>query len=114
MPHCIIEHSDDLLENVNQRQLIAAVLAGAKKSELFQLDHIKLRTQAYEYYQKGDVQQANFIHVTIRILQGRTIEQRRSLSEKVLQEFDTLALKNVTMTVEIIEMETASYSKKVT
>lgn len=113
MPHCIIEHSDDLLKNVNQQQLIDSVLTGVKKSELFQLDHIKLRSQSYEFFQKGDVKQAAFIHVTLRILQGRTVEQRQDLSEMVLLEFDSLALKRVTITVEIIEMETASYSKKV-
>ena len=114
MPHCIIEHSEDVLSSVNQRQLIDSVLTGTKKSELFQLDHIKLRTQSYEYYQKGDLKQAGFIHVTLRILQGRSVEQRRDLSEKVLLEFDNLALKSLTITVEIIEMETASYSKRVT
>jgi 5-carboxymethyl-2-hydroxymuconate isomerase len=114
MPHCIIEYSEDVLSSVNQRQLIDSVLMGTKKSELFQLDHIKLRTKSYEFYQKGDVEQAGFIHVTVRILQGRTIEQRQDLSEKVLLEFDNLALKDMTITVEIIEMETASYSKKVT
>ncbi len=111
MPHCIIEHSDEVLTSVNQQQLIDTVLTGAKKSELFELDHIKLRTQSYEYYQKGDVEQAGFIHVTMRILQGRTIEQRQDLSGRVLAEFDSLAVNDVTITVEIIEMETASYSK---
>ncbi|WP_299875956.1 5-carboxymethyl-2-hydroxymuconate Delta-isomerase [uncultured Cocleimonas sp.] len=114
MPHCIIEHSEDVLSSVNQQQLIDTVLTGAKKSALFELDHIKLRTQSYEYYQKGDVKQAGFIHVTLRILEGRTEEQRQELSEKVLSEFDGLSLKRVTITVEIVEMETASYSKKVT
>lgn len=114
MPHCIIEHSEDIISSVKSQQLIDSVLMGTKKSTLFQLDHIKLRTQSYEYYQKGDVQQAGFIHVTVRILQGRTVEQRQDLSEKVLFELDSLALKDVTMTVEIIEMETASYTKSVT
>ncbi|GAA0400586.1 hypothetical protein GCM10009133_06800 [Cocleimonas flava] len=113
MPHCIIEHSNDVLTRVTQQQLIDSVLTGAKKSALFELDHIKLRTHAYEYYQKGDVKQAGFIHVTVRILQGRTVEQRQDLSEKVLQEFDHLRLSAVTITVEIVEMETASYTKKV-
>ena len=111
MPHCIIEHSEDLLKSITPRKLIESVLNGAKKSELFQLNHIKLRTQSYEYFQKGDVEQASFIHVTLRILQGRTIAQRQGLSEWVLQEFEVLALKQVTITVEIVEMETSSYSK---
>ncbi len=114
MPHCIIEHSEAILTRVNQRQLIDVVLSGAKQSGLFEDDHIKLRTQSYEYYQKGDVAQAAFIHVSMKILQGRTAEQRQDLSEKVLLAFDKLELKNVTVTVEIIEMETLSYSKKVT
>ena len=113
MPHCIIEHAEQLLTSISPQQLIDTVLTGAKESELFELDHIKLRTQSYECYQKGDVKQADFIHVTMRILQGRTVEQRQDLSNKVLLEFDKLALKNITVTVEIIEMETASYSKAV-
>ena len=113
MPHCIIEHSEDVLTSVNQQQLIDTVLTGAKKSALFELDHIKLRTKSYEHYQKGDVEQAGFIHVTMRILQGRTVEQRQDLSQKVLLEFQRLSLTSLTITVEIIEMETASYSKVV-
>lgn len=113
MPHCIIEYADQALINTSQQQLIDAVLSGAKKSGLFELDHIKLRTQSYECYQKGDVKNSAFIHVTMRILQGRTVKQRRELSEFVLFELKSLSLKAVTLTVEIIEMETASYSKAV-
>ena len=63
MPHCIIEYADQILSNTSQQQLIDTVLSGSKKSGLFELDHIKLRTQSYKNYQKGGVKNFAFIHV---------------------------------------------------
>ena len=110
MPHCIIEYSKALEDSILPQQLMDAVLAGAKNSDLFELDHIKIRTQSYENYQRGE-ERLSFLHVTLKILSGRTLEQRQCLSRHVTEELAKLALTAVTITAEVIEMERESYTK---
>ena len=110
MPHCIIEYSKSLEDCTLPKQLMDAVLKGAIKSDLFELDHIKIRTQSYENYQRAS-ERLSFIHVTLKILSGRTTEQRKFLSQLVAEEFGKLTVVGVTITVEVIEMERESYTK---
>lgn len=109
MPHCIIEYSSDI--TIKASVLMSVVFEGALASNLFEEDHIKTRAIAYEHYQKGTTRD-KFLHVSVRILSGRTLEQRMLLSGKVLEKLDALGLKLVTITVEVIEMERESYVKK--
>ncbi len=106
MPHCIIEHSLD----VEQTQLINAVYQGTLKSELFEDDDIKTRSMAFDNYQTGSVKKS-FIHVTAKILSGRTLEQRSMLSQSIMSELKKLKYSSITLTVEVIEMERDSYAK---
>jgi 5-carboxymethyl-2-hydroxymuconate isomerase len=83
MPHCIIEYAKTLESQVTPNTLINAVYQGALQTELFNPNAIKLRAIAYDHHQTGD-QQEEFVHVTVRILSGRTVQQRTLLSDKVL------------------------------
>ena len=111
MPHCIIEYSQDI--EAKPTSLINAVFQGALKSQLFEENHIKTRTIAFDNYQVGALKES-FIHVTARILSGRTVEQRSMLSQSILTTLAELNLSSVTMTVEVVEMERDSYAKKIT
>lgn len=73
MPHCIVEHSATLAAG----PLLARVFAGAMGSGLFEADgsDIKVRTILYDTYSTG-TQVSDFVHVVLRILSGRTPEQR--------------------------------------
>lgn len=116
MPHCIIEYSEGLTQHIEPAALNKLVLEGALKSGLFEESHIKTRSMCYQHYDKGLEEGADdkeFIHVSLRILSGRTLEQRCHLSEVVLNQFDSMELPKGTITVEVIEMERKSYAKKV-
>lgn len=106
MPHCIIEHSNDL----TPKPLIDAVYQGSLESALFQPDDIKTRTIAYQHYQSGELPQS-FVHVTAKILSGRNIEQRRQLAQLILQAIEKVGLKAISLTVEIVQIENESYAK---
>lgn len=111
MPHCIIEHSN----NIDGKSLVSAVYSGAKCSQLFAVSDIKVRTMSFDVYQAGDgvsVPQS-FVHVTTKILSGRSLEQRSELSRWILSELDALTLCDASITVEVVGIETASYAKKV-
>lgn len=108
MPHCIVEYSGGL----NASALLEAVYGGADRSGLFTAADIKLRAQGYSDHFSGAGKQA-FVHVSARILSGRTLEQRQQLSQQILASLEALQLSQCSLTVEVIEMERDSYAKTV-
>ncbi|WP_019616595.1 5-carboxymethyl-2-hydroxymuconate Delta-isomerase [Psychromonas ossibalaenae] len=110
MPHCIIEYSSDLHTIVKPDQLIGAVFAGALNSKLFEAYDIKTRALCFDNYQTGPVKNA-FIHVVVKILSGRTAEQRSILSGLVLTELKSFDFVSTSLTVEVVEIERSSYAK---
>ncbi|NRD72451.1 5-carboxymethyl-2-hydroxymuconate Delta-isomerase [Shewanella sp. VB17] len=111
MPHCIVEYSTDLEERFNPSVLVDLVYQGAFSSKLFEGPDIKIRALPYVYYQTGERKQA-FIHVSIRLLEGRTQDKKMKLSNLVLEKLTLLDLEQTSLTVEIIDIERASYAKK--
>lgn len=112
MPHCILEYSQNLEQEVPPMDLLEAVQEACIESELFQPTDIKLRAFSCKHFITGGAQDA-FIHVTVRILSGRTQEQKTRLSQSVLEALCRFALKQVSLTVEILEMDNESYMRKV-
>ncbi|MFT6834524.1 MAG: 5-carboxymethyl-2-hydroxymuconate isomerase [Francisellaceae bacterium] len=110
MPHCIIEYSVELEEIIDPIQLVATAYQGALKSNIFNGDDIKSRSIAYKNYQCGNSKKS-FIHVTVKILTGRTPEQHTSLSKSILSEFKKINLSSVIFTMEIAEIERNIYVK---
>lgn len=112
MPHMLIEYTKDLEKSVAPATLIASVYQGACNSELFNNDFIKTRSAAYEHYQSGSTQN-NFLHVTAKILSGRTDEQRKTLSASILAELELILnqLSPITITVEVVDIHKESHSQ---
>ncbi|HBN89360.1 5-carboxymethyl-2-hydroxymuconate Delta-isomerase [Rheinheimera aquimaris] len=110
MPHCVIEYSDRL----DAAPILAAVFDGALQSELFEPDgaDIKVRAQAYQQHISG-AEHRDFIHVQLRILSGRNLEQKQHLSQSVLNQLLKLELISCSHTVEVVDIDRASYAKKV-
>ena len=112
MPHCIIEYSNEIEKFVKPIQLINAVYQGALKSDLFEDEDIKTRSIAYETYQSGSIKKA-FVHVTVKILSGRNVEQKKELSNLILSHLKAIDFPQILLTVEVVEMEKESYSRLV-
>lgn len=112
MPHCIVEYSQNLEQEVPPVELLEAVKAGCIASTLFTVEDIKLRSVPYKSFLTAGQEDA-FVHVILRLLSGRTLEQRKQLSELVLASLGEFALKDVSLSVEVCEMERDTYSKKV-
>ena len=108
MPHCIIEHSSAM----NPQTLIDAVHQGAIDSQLFDTAAIKTRTINYEYHRCDD-NVDEFVHVNCKILSGRTAKQKDELSKAVLKRLADCGFTNISITVEISDLNKACYSKKV-
>ncbi|MEZ8720969.1 5-carboxymethyl-2-hydroxymuconate Delta-isomerase [Vibrio pomeroyi] len=108
MPHCIIEHSS----TIKPDQLNNKVFLGALNSGLFEADgrDIKVRSVAYEHYQTGTTKE-DFIHVTLRILSGRSDANKATLSNTVMTQLESLSLVDASITIEVVDMDRSSYSK---
>ncbi|RLV59745.1 5-carboxymethyl-2-hydroxymuconate isomerase [Parashewanella curva] len=105
MPHLIIEHSNEFNADI----LMEAVFKGALSSRLFESRAIKVRALPYQHYQVGFKRSA-FIHVTLKIISGRTQGQKLGLSEGVIEQLLELGYENVAITAEVVDIDRESYS----
>ncbi len=114
MPHCIIEYSQQLKNEIDPRLMVNAAHQGAVDSGLFEESHIKSRAIGYEYYKTG-ANDLRFIHITARILSSRTVEQKTYLSQSILSHFEVLildmGLSKISITVEVRDLEKETYTK---
>lgn len=110
MPHCIVEHS----AGIDGMRIVPLVFSGALASGLFAVDggDIKVRAIAFDHCLTGP-RQADFVHVTLRILSGRAAEQKQALAHSVLARLDALELRDASLTVEVVDIDRASYAKRV-
>jgi len=112
MPHCIIEYSSDVADQISIDELIEAIYQGALNSGLFSEYDIKTRAQAYRHHRTGSTRDS-FVHVTVRLLSGRDDRHKAELSEKLLAQIEPLLPDVVSVGVEICDMHGDSYRKRV-
>jgi 5-carboxymethyl-2-hydroxymuconate isomerase len=119
MPHLIIEHSGNV-----KRKSIAALehkiqnIMQAQEGN-FDADQCKCRSLSFDEYLVGrpDQTEASFIHITLKVLTGRSVEIRANLSQKIIefvQKFYNdlnLPTKRCDISVDIVEMERDTYQK---
>lgn len=84
MPHCLIETSADVLDLISPQSLVQLVHDSAGGSGLFQPGEIKARLAVYEHYCVGG-EPSSFVHLVFYVLAGRSDEQKRALSRRVVR-----------------------------
>ena len=109
MPHCIIEYAKEIKSQIDTKELISVVHKGIKKSAVFDIGKLKIRAIPYEDYRL--VEADLFIHISLRILSGRDSKTKRMLAENILNELKLMPLMFVSLTVEICDIDSDSYSK---
>ncbi len=114
MPHCILECSPEILAGCDQNTLMQSCFDAAFASELFEADDIKVRLLPLQNQLVGETGLSQ-LHIDIKILDGRTPEQRKQLADGVLiavqQYLLSCAVRHASLSVEISEIERASYAK---
>lgn len=119
MPHIIIEHSADI-EN-SQITILQKSIQGIVKTieGNFDPDQCKARSFSCTDYLVGhpDQSTSSFIHITFKLLTGRPLEIRQSLSKNIVEEVGSfIAKQNLSTTrcdisVDIVEMDGDTYQK---
>ena len=112
MPHLIIEYAKPLAQDTDIQGLVDAVFDAAPASELFDPKAIKVRATGIDAYSTAGTDQA-FIHVDIKLLPGRSSEQKKALSERVLDKVLSIVSDTVAVSVEINILDKDTYSKRV-
>ncbi|WP_415895214.1 5-carboxymethyl-2-hydroxymuconate Delta-isomerase [Neptuniibacter sp. PT34_22] len=112
MPHLVIEYSKQIEDKVDITVVMEKVFQGAVAANLFAEKDIKVRANAYEQHMNG-AGLNGLIHVSSRILSGRNTEQKTQLTQAVLTELKTLGLEDLSITVEVLDIDRDSYAKHI-
>ena len=120
MPHVIVEHSVNFPKNSVQKiqTEIQKIMTSITEGN-FDADQCKCRSISFDEYLVGlpNQESSSFIHISIKILGGRSAEVRKKLATKttefVQKTFEELQLqtKRCDISVDVIEMDRESYQK---
>jgi 5-carboxymethyl-2-hydroxymuconate isomerase len=110
MPHCIIEFSKNLENSMPINELVRVVHNSVFASGLFEEASIKTRAIEFAYYQTG-LSNTPFIHITLKILQGRDHQQKKNLTKLVLDKISEVIPRPLSLSVEVMDIEKVSYKK---
>lgn len=120
MPHVIVEHSVNFPKNsVKKIQTEIQKIMTSITEGNFDADQCKCRSISFDEYLVGlpNQENASFIHISIKILGGRSAEVRKKLATKaadfVQKTFEESQLKTerCDISVDVIEMDRESYQK---
>lgn len=126
MPHLIIEHSSNISKEavISLQKDIQKIMSQSEGG--FTIDGCKARAFFFDEYLVGSLDQneSSFIHITLKILAGRSLEIRKSLSNKImdyLRKFvsdlsldrfvDDSNVRRFDISVDIVEMDRETYGK---
>ncbi len=102
MPHVIIEYNQAIAQQVDINKLVSCAHQATEASGLFNPIAIKSRAHAYEFFHLGAADADNFVHISIRLLPGRTEEQKRALSQGVFDAVNELV--DASLSVEVLDL----------
>jgi len=111
MPHLIIEYSSGLDKRGDIKELMQTVYDAAVASEVMNPADIKIRAIPFSYHRLHDSQDT-FIHITCRLLAGRTPEQKSKLAEFLRKNIADLMPHVYSISVDIVDMDPDSYKKR--
>lgn len=111
MPHFVIDCSKNILKIKSPEIIMKKVFDIAKSTNLFHAHEIKVRINSYQHYIIGNSQD-NFIHVFTNIMEGRTISQKKELSNKIVNGLNLMFPDVPIISMNIQNFEKATYFNK--
>lgn len=112
MPHIIVEYQDQAINKSQLESVLLAIHNAISESGLFKYDQIKTRAYEFKAHTNAGINNP-YIHVQARIKSGRDEDNKKQLAKVILSAFELFSLKASVVTVEIIDMDRASYGKYV-
>jgi 5-carboxymethyl-2-hydroxymuconate isomerase len=111
MPHFIIDCSENIIQQWPPDKIMQAVYDVAEATGLFAVGDIKVRLCPYKHFKLGSGK-TDFIHIFGNIMEGRSIEQRASLSKRIIERLNEMFPFVSILSINIREFEEATYSNK--
>jgi 5-carboxymethyl-2-hydroxymuconate isomerase len=111
MPHFVIDCSENIIKIKSPEEIIQRVYDTAESTGLFSPSDIKVRINPFKYYNIGNTKD-DFIHVFANIMEGRTVIQKRNLSERIVTELKLIFPDVPIISINIRDFEKATYCNK--
>jgi len=114
MPHFIIDCSQSLLDQKSPSEVLEALYQCALYSDLFEKEGsggIKVRINPYDHYLNAGKKE-DFIHVFGHIMEGRSSEQKKSLSLSIVKRLNELFPETTIISMNVEEFKKESYGNK--
>ncbi|WP_119157263.1 5-carboxymethyl-2-hydroxymuconate Delta-isomerase [Caldimonas tepidiphila] len=116
MPHLVIEYTGNL--DADPTRLLAAANEALLGTGEFGETDIKSRCVRLEHYRHGvEARRSVFVHATLSILSGRTVETRKRVAQALAQALAACvppcADAEVPVTVDLREMQRETFGKAV-
>ena len=111
MPHFVIDCSENIIKIKSPKEVIQKVYDTAESTDLFDKGDIKVRINPYKYYNIGN-NEDDFIHIFANIMEGRTVSQKKNLSDRVITELKLMFPNTSIISINIRDFEKATYSNK--
>jgi 5-carboxymethyl-2-hydroxymuconate isomerase len=111
MPHIIVEYSGNLDARLDVKALVDELHQAVIASGLFEIAAIRTRAVRREVFRVADGNATNgFVHITARMRQGRTADERKSLGQSLLAAANRrlepiFAAQPLALTVEVHEID---------
>lgn len=113
MPHCIVNYTREIEQEIDVKNLLDIAFDAVDSSGHFDRKSIKARAICYDIYRSG-LNSDEYIHIDLKILSGRTIEQKKALSDHMINSIKPHIGQIKSLTIDIIDMEIEAYGKLVT
>lgn len=111
MPHFVIDCSENIIKIKSPQEIIQKVYDTAESTGLFDKGDIKVRINPFQYYNIGNTTD-DFMHIFGNIMEGRTIAQKKNLSEKIVSELKSMFPDVPIISINIRDFEAATYCNK--
>ncbi|MCE0559366.1 MULTISPECIES: 5-carboxymethyl-2-hydroxymuconate Delta-isomerase [unclassified Motilimonas] len=112
MPHLVMEYSQDLESSHNIPTVLNAVHNAAKDCGYFTASAIKSRAHPFPYYRVGDLDNGQFIHLTVSLLKGRTSREKYQLSQLLCRTLTESVEFTGSVSVDVQDVDEEVYSKR--
>lgn len=111
MPHFVLDCSNNIIKLKSPEEIIQKVYDTADSSGLFAKGDIKVRINPFEYFTVGN-KKDDFIHIFANIMEGRTKEQKKQLSQSIVYELKQMFPSVPIISINIRDFEAETYCNK--
>ena len=111
MPHFVLDCSENIIKIKSPKEIIQKVYDTADSTGLFAKGEIKVRINPFEFYTVGNTRN-DFIHIFGNIMEGRTVAQKKNLSDRIIAELKSMFPDVPVISINIRDFEKAAYCNR--